>query len=187
MHHLCTWSRSVPSLKMTWGRVRLFARLQPPSPCWTDACSSACCGSCADVRVDCGFHFDRGYSGHVVSSRGCCVDGCHVSWSVSLSAGAWPPVCPSRLGSLGTPHRAVNQPVNQFINQLVRERTNHLNIRHSFIRHKHAQVVPEQVRMWSVIVLSLWHPGREESSLKIDGTTCWPKQLQWKRKHGPCL
>lgn len=59
--------------------------------------------------------------------------------------------------------------INPLIDQYRRE--------HSFIRHKHIQVVPEQVRMWSVVVLSLWHRGREESILKIDGTTCGPKQL----------
>lgn len=51
-----------------------------------------------------------------------------------------------------------------------------MDIQHSFIRHKHVQVVPEKERMWSVVVLSLWHRGREESILKIDGTTCGPKQ-----------
>ena len=63
------------------------------------------------------------------------------------------------------------------LNRSVQKGADHVDIQHSFIRHKHVQVVPEQVRMWSVVVLSLWHRGREESILKIDSTTCGPKQL----------
>lgn len=65
--------------------------------------------------------------------------------------------------------------INPLIDQYREEKIMWISSIHS--SDKHVQVVPEKVRMWSVVVLSLWHRGREESILKIDGTTCGPKQL----------
>lgn len=146
--YLCTWSRSVSSSRRTRGQPRRAAHGSPLPPWRTAACSVAGYEKCAGG--DRGSHPGHGCSGARGCAAPCCgsAGGCHVSWSVSLSAGVGPLADPNLPGALGTPHRAVDRRVILLIHE---SRATSMFVEAQVVLHLHRQgirLVPKQ--FWQI-------------------------------------